>query len=339
MAGPTSSGPALGAKASTGSGSSWGVTENVRLNPQEMVGQFRVEAELGHGAFGSVYRAYDTVLERAVAIKVVFPELAHAESAFKQLVREHDARSKVRDFGHILRASSPQRCEYQGLVAIVLPMPLASRSLRSWLSERPSQKEPEAYKAWLAQTMKYFQQACAGVQAIHEAGLTHLDLKPENILLVPVEDEKELQAQVADFGLARTKGQGGQRGVGTLAYMAPEQFRGRAKDLGPDADVYSLGCILFEIIDGDPPFEGDTPEEYQQMHQDLEPPTHRWQGVDAAVVEVAKKCLSKRSTDRYATAAVLLQRLQLKPEVKESVAEQPPVMLSKPVAGNRRLAT
>ena len=130
----------LGPKPALAAAVSWGVTENVRLNPQEMVGQFRVETELGHGAFGSVYRAYHTVLERAVAIKVVFPELAHAESAFKQLVREHDARSKVRDFGHILRASSPQRCEYQGLVAICVAHAL-SLAEPAELVERTTQPE------------------------------------------------------------------------------------------------------------------------------------------------------------------------------------------------------
>ena len=130
--------------------------------------------------------------------------------------------------------------------------------------------------------------------------------------------------------------------MGTLANMAPEQFRGRRQDLTPDADVYSLGCILLKSSMEHPPFEGDTPEEYQQMHQDLpNRPRIDGKGVDAAVVEVAKKCLSKRPTDRSRDRLpVLLQRLQLKPKVRQSVAEQPPVdaVHSRP-AGNRRLAT
>jgi serine/threonine-protein kinase len=280
-------------------------TLDVAINLGEMIGeQFRVEAVLGRGALGSVYKVFDMALERARAIKVVFPDPAHADVAFKQLVREFEARERIRDFAHILRTDAPQLCGCQGRKVIVLPMPLAERSLRDWLKQRPQRDDKDAYEAWIDETMGLFRQTCEGVKAIHDCGLMHLDLKPENILLV--RDGKMLKAQVADFGLARTPGPGGMREAGTLAYMAPEQFDWRPKDIGPECDVYALGCILFEIIDGDPPFEGASPEEYRRMHNESEPPMYRWENVRPEWQDVVRRCLDKAPSDRFRTAGDLL---------------------------------
>lgn len=275
------------------------------IPPGAMLGeQFRVEGILGRGALGSVYKVFDTVLERERAIKVVFPEQTSADIAFKQLVREFDARDRIRDFTHILRTDSPQLCVYHKLKAIVLPMPLAEKSMRDWLNQRPERDDKVAYEAWLAQTMGLFRQSCEGVKAIHDCGLIHLDLKPENLLLV--HDRNELIAQVADFGLARATGQDGNRGSGTLAYMSPEQFTWRPKDIGPESDVYALGCMLFEIIDGTPPFEGSTSEEYRRMHSESEPPMYRWEHVRPEWRDVVQHCLNKQPSDRFKNASELL---------------------------------
>ena len=293
---------------SSGEPTMWGLQSGVKLDRGTRMGQFEIRGELGHGAFGDVYKAYDDVRHVEVALKVVFPELANADSAFRQLVHESDVRDRIKDLSNVLPASTPIRAEYQGLAAILLSMPLAEKTFRDVLKTRPQGND--AQKQWLKDGLDYFKQTCNGLGAIHQAGLTHLDVKPENILLCP--ENGKLVVKVTDFGLARTSGlaEDGRRGVGTPAYMAPEQFDGRPKDMGPDADVYALGCILFEIFDGSVPFEAGSIEEFKQMHLARKPPMHRWQDVSPAFQMIISKCLEKQPQARYTTATTLLKDIR-----------------------------
>src|SRR5690606_14818851 len=156
-------------------------------------------------------------------------------------------RQRVHDTRHLVRAMDPRREVFEGAEVIVLPTEFApGGNLRQWLAERHEDSD-----ARIEQGLELFRQACRGVAALHEAGLVHLDLQPDNIMLCTQRHGAPL-AKVSDLGTTRLSGvtltTGGRErgGSGTPAYMAPEQFRAqRQMDIGPAADIYALGVILF----------------------------------------------------------------------------------------------
>jgi len=266
--------------------------------------KYRIVKKLGKGGFGAVYQVEDTVLNEQIALKVVVAGEGNVEHATEEIVHEFKLRSKVTDISHIINAQDPRTCKYKGLSLVLLPMDLADGgNLRQWLLH--NQDVEKRLKAGL----EFFKQACLGIKAIHDADLVHLDIKPENILLVGG------KAKIADFGIgrycskmfAKNPKQLLRRGVGTPEYMSPEQFRAaRPKDIGRASDIYSLGIVLFEILDGNRPFEGD-PLELQDAHLNIQPPlltgkTETWWSI-------VKRCLEKEATERYSNIDRLLKDL------------------------------
>jgi serine/threonine-protein kinase len=159
---------------------------------------------------------------------------------------------------------------------------------------------PPVAAAGLVETIAY------AIQAAHDQGVVHRDLKPANILL-----DQSGTPKVSDFGLAKRLDEAGQTAsgavLGTSSYMAPEQAAGRAKEVGPAADVYALGAILYEALTGRPPFRAATALDTlrQVLQSDPVPPRLVNEALDRDIEAICLKCLHKRPEGRYASAREL----------------------------------
>jgi serine/threonine-protein kinase RIO1 len=197
---------------------------------------------------------------------------------------------------------------------VLLPMDYADGgSLRDWMRQNPDVKERQL------QALEYFKQACEGVKAIHEAGLVHLDLKPENLLI------HDGVVKVTDFGLSRGTLQHSvasqelmRDGIGTPAYMAPEQvMAARPQDVEHFADIYALGVMLFELLDGHPPYEGTAQQILDKIERGIKP---KLRGVEGPLAATIWQCLEKDETKRFHIIDELLQALvgkDFKAEIKQ----------------------
>ncbi len=275
---------------------------------EELLGRFVIRTRLGGGQFGSVYHALDRERREDVALKVVITGPGRAQAATEQLRQELRLRGRINDFTHIVRTYDIHTVAYEGLSLVLLPMEYAEAgSLRSWLNDNKHKKEQRISKG-----LELFKQACFGVKAMHDAGLVHLDLKPENLLLC--KDGDMVIVKVSDFGISRNIEHLSmnipsvtQDGLGTPYYMSPEQISApRQKDVGPQADVYSLGVILFEILDGDPPFDGSAGQ-VKQKHLEIAPP--RLKVTDEYLSSLVYQCLAKTPAERLENASAVLTAL------------------------------
>lgn len=269
--------------------------------------RYTIRGLLGAGGFGAVYHAYDSVTKDNIALKIVVAaeEEGHAQRAAEQILHEFKLRQKINEVAHIVKCGDPRPTNLKGLSLVLLPMELASGgNLRQWLAQ--NKDVGKRHK----QALEFFRQACRGAKAIHDAGLLHLDIKPENIL---VADGK---AKLSDFGLGRfgpmasdaNPDQLLRQGIGTPQYMSPEQFRtARQRDIGPTSDIYSLGLILYEIVDGTAPFDG-SPFELREKHINLAPVQPS--GVSDSLWRVIESCLAKAPKDRYDRVDRLLKDLE-----------------------------
>jgi serine/threonine protein kinase len=283
-----------------------GIDLDLPLAEGEVLGdRYRVIKKLGRGGFGAVYQVLDTVVDEQMALKVVVTGEGKAQRAVDQLIHEFSLRERIDNTTHVVKAYDPRPCEYKGLSLVLLPMELADGgSLRQWLTKNHDVEKRR--KAGI----EFFKQACMGVSAIHSAGLVHLDIKPENILLM------DGKAKIADFGIGRfgashladNPDQILRQGIGTPQYMSPEQFHAaRQKDVGSASDIYSLGVVLFEILDGSLPFDG-TAIELRDKHLNTEPPELK--GSPEKWSRVIQRCLVKRPEGRYEDVERLISDIE-----------------------------
>jgi hypothetical protein len=208
------------------------------------LGHYEVLEVLGRGGFGIVVRAYDEVLQRVVAIKVLSPHLASTSPARKRFLREARSAGRIRH-DNVVQIYAVEEQPLPYLVMEHIP----GRTLQQKLDQTGPLEVPEV--------LSIGQQIARGLAAAHEQGLIHRDIKPGNILL---ESRIEQKVKITDFGLARAVDDASlsQSGVvaGTPLYMAPEQARGEALD--HRADLFSLGSVLYTMASGRPPFRAAT---------------------------------------------------------------------------------
>ena len=266
--------------------------------PEVCVPGYEILGELGRGGMGVVYRARQIQADRIVALKMV---LSGAFAGAEELQRFRTEAEAVARLQHSGIVQVFEVGEHQGIPFFSLEF-CPGGGLDRKLDGTPL---PPADAAALVQRL------AEAMQAAHEKGILHRDLKPANVLLA-----EDGSPKVADFGLARKLGQSGQTQtgavVGTPSYMAPEQAAGRVRDLGPTADVYALGAILYECLTGRPPFKAASMLDTlaQVLHNDPAPPRQLQPGLPRDLETVCLKCLHKEPDKRYASARELADDLR-----------------------------
>ena len=260
---------------------------------------YDVEALLGRGGMGVVYKARHRRLNRLVALKMLITG-AHAGPAERaRFQREAEA---VANLCHANIVAVHDVGDHEGCPYFTMEL-LAGGSLAQALAGTP---QSAGHAAALLITL------AEAVQVAHQAGIVHRDLKPANILLTADGTPK-----VADFGLARRFRAvqeltwSGAR-IGTPSYMAPEQVAGKAGTIGPAADIYALGALLYEMLTGRPPFRGETAAETERqlIHDNPVFPSRLNTKVPRDLETICLKCLSKEPQRRYASAVALADDLR-----------------------------
>jgi len=287
----------------------------VDLAPDVIVGErYRLVESLARGATAAVWRAEDTRLGREVALKILKdedldPALRVRAEREGQVLASLDHRNLVRVF---------DTGEDDGLPFIVMEL-LDGDSLSTIIAERGPLPVEEA--------VGLVADVADGLGAAHERGVVHRDVKPGNIVC------KDSVPTLVDFGIARavdattlTRG----LVVGTAAYIAPEQAQGLA--VGPPGDVYALGCVLFELLTGRPPFQGDSPVSIAVKHVQEDPVApSTLADVPPAIDAVVLRALAKDPANRPQDGAVLARELRAaltQPATDETVALGAPIAAS-----------
>jgi tRNA A-37 threonylcarbamoyl transferase component Bud32 len=290
------------------------------------IGRFVVQRALGSGAFGVVYLAVDEALKRRVALKVPLP----------QVVGDGESRRRFE-----AEAAAAARLDHDGIVAVyeadfTAPTPYIASAycpgpdLGRWLAER-GQPVPWSEAALLMARL------ADAVDFAHQAGVFHRDLKPSNVLLMPgVECEisgenlNDFTPQLTDFGLAKCTllNDAQTRSsmlIGTPLYMAPEQLESTRIEQPILSDVYSLGCILYELTTGTVPITGDSYASVLDRLREVKPAPLRQFAADAPkeFEIVCHKCLEKNPQARYASAGELASDLRACIEHRPIAAAKP----------------
>src|ERR1051325_5555192 len=258
--------------------------------------RYRIESEIGRGGMAIVYRAEDVKHGRTVAIKVLSPDLSATIGA-ERFEREIRIAARLQH-PHILPVHDSG--EAGGLLYYVMPF-VVGESLRDRLGRE--QQLP------IEDAVSIAREVADALTYAHAAGVVHRDIKPDNVMLT------NGHAVIADFGIARAAESGDKVTktgitVGTVTYMSPEQFAGDAVD--PRMDIYALGCVLYEMLVGEPPFTGSTPTIIMARHSMQEVPSIRMvrPSVPLPVEAAIARALAKVPADRFPSMADFKRALE-----------------------------
>ncbi|MCW2549861.1 MAG: protein kinase [Mycobacterium sp.] len=259
-------------------------------------GRYEVSARIAQGGMAVVYSAFDTRLDRPVAVKVMHPALAADEDFVARFRREAKAAAKLSS-PHVVAVTDQGR---DGDVIFLVMELIEGRTLREVLRESGRLSAPEALEIMIP--------VLEALAAAHRAGLIHRDVKPENVLVAD-----DGMVKVGDFGLARAVEASPLTAttgllLGTVAYLAPEQVARGVADAR--ADVYACGIMLFELLTGKPPFQGPTPLQvaYQHLNEDVPAPSSLVPDVPKAVDRLVADATSRDPAGRPHDATAMLFR-------------------------------
>jgi eukaryotic-like serine/threonine-protein kinase len=268
--------------------------------------RYRVEARIGQGGMAEVYRGFDPVLGRTVAIKVLLPQFARDAGFVARFRREAQAAARLNQSNIVGVYDTGADGDRQYIVMEFVE----GRTLAEFLAG--------GRRLTPTQAVELTQKIAAALASAHAQGIVHRDIKPGNVMVT-----RDGLVKVMDFGIARMQtditAPQTSSVIGTPTYLSPEQAQGQAVDAR--SDLYSLGCVLYELLAGRPPFTGDTPVAiaYKQVNETPVPPSAHNPDVPPRLDAVVMKCLAKNPANRYQTAEEFsadLERVKLGQDVE-----------------------
>ncbi len=279
------------------------VTETIETPKEELTrgttfaGRYEIIEELGRGGMGKVYRVEDTELKQEIALKLIKSEIATDKNTIERFRNELKIARNIR---HKNVCGMFDLGEAKGSYFITMEY-IRGENLKNLI------RKMGQLSAGQATTIA--KQVCDGLVEAHRLGIVHRDMKPQNIMI-----DTEGSARIMDFGIARSLEGKGITGagvmIGTPEYMSPEQVEG--KEVDPRSDIYSLGVILYEMVTGRVPFEGDTPFTVGVKHKSETPQNPK--DINAQIPddlsEVILKCLEKEKDKRYQSVGELRSELE-----------------------------
>ncbi|MEC9442014.1 MAG: serine/threonine-protein kinase [Myxococcota bacterium] len=267
--------------------------------------KYVIVGRISKGGMGAVYRAIQLPVEREVAFKVLRTEMEDSDSGRDRFIREARAVSRLthpniitlHDFGF-------EKTGHPYMVMEYAP----GKDMGAWLREEPLTIE---------RIVHVIRQLLSALDQAHREGIVHRDLKPENMIITTTGSDPDY-VKLLDFGIARMINETSTRGLtregevfGTPHYMAPEQAQG-AKEVGPPADVYAVGIMLYELITGEPPYDAGTPLAVLMMHLNEPLPTiHPRPGVSLppSFIDLILRSVDKDPTKRFVDAGDMLRAI------------------------------
>ena len=287
-------------------------------------GRYEILSQLGKGGMGEVYLARDTKLDRNVALKILPAELAVNRERMLRFVQEAKAAAALNhpNVAHVYEIG-----EHDGLNFIAM----------EYVDGKTLREKIHYERAELRKLIKYLQQVAGGLAKAHAAGIVHRDLKPDNIMIT-----RDGYAKILDFGLAKlieipTAGpEGGSisdaatvalephsipgRLLGTVGYMSPEQAQGKTSTIDHRSDIFSFGCMLFEAVTRNRPFQGES--NVQSLYKIVYEPAPLLKDFDPAaspeLQRIVRRCLQKDPDERYqSTQDIALELKELRRDLEE----------------------
>ncbi len=301
---------------------------NKELLPNTSLSHYRIVSKLGAGGMGEVYLAYDTKLDRKVALKVLPPDIAASHDRMDRFVREAKSAAAL---NHPNIAHMYEIGEGDGTHFIAMEF-IEGVTLREKIYYERTE---------LTKLLRYLQHVAEGLAKAHAAGIVHRDLKPDNIMLT-----RDGHPKILDFGLAKLveRHGGGEEDptvaftprlpvtesastpgviMGTVGYMSPEQAQGKTNDIDHRSDIFSFGCILYESVTGRKAFAGKDPIDSLNkiIREPVAPVTDFRPDAPNTLQRIVRRCLAKDPEDRYQTIKdVAIELRELRRELAESAA-------------------
>ncbi len=293
-------------------------------------GRYEIIESLGTGGMGKVYRAYDNKIKEEIALKLLKPEISTNKKTIERFSNEIRLSRKI-THKNVCRMHDLN--EDEGTQYITMEY-VPGEDLKSFI-RRVGHLPP-------GKAISLGKQVCEGLAEAHSLGVIHRDLKPQNIMV-----DKSGNPKIMDFGIARSLKAEGMTGEGTIIgtpeYMSPEQVEGEETD--QRSDIYSLGVVLYEMLTGKVPFEGENTFSIALKHRDESPPHPREFNPELSLElsAVILKCMAKEREKRYLSAQELLRDLdalekgteiiavETKPRLPAFLAEEKPIKEEKPV--------